>query len=155
MGANKLETVKVLLNAGARIDFQTWSGGTVLTGALENEDSDPEVVRLLLEKWKSSSSSNHEFISFVTYRYKSTTLKWKSIHFVAKMLYRVGTSTGGLVRFLALESGTTPLNLAVVRGDIEIVDPYIENDLGTNAFEICDKFGPFPSVLKVLRDNIS
>ena len=60
--------------------------------------------------------------------------------------------------FLAIISGTTALNHAVMRGDVEIVkillengaDPYIENDLGMNAFDICDKSGPFPSVRKVL-----
>ena len=60
---------------------------------------------------------------------------------------------------LAINSGTTPLNFAVGRGDVEIVkllleagaNPNIENDLGMNAFEICKKFGPFPSVTKVLQ----
>jgi ankyrin repeat protein len=161
MGASKLDTVKVLLNAGARHDFRTFSGGTILTSAVENEDSDPEVVRLLLEKLKSSSNSSHEFMSFVNYRYKSTTLKWKSIHFIAKALHRTGMSSAGLMEFLAFESGTTPLNFAVVRGDVEIVkmllgngaDPYVENDLGMNAFEMCKKCGPFPSVMKVLQKN--
>ena len=45
-----------------------------------------------------------------------------------------------------------------MRGDVEIVKllleygavPYVENDLGMNAFEICEKSGPFPSVRKVL-----
>jgi len=39
---------------------------------------------------------------------------------------------------LLLESGT---------------DPYIENDLGMNAFDICEKFGPFPSVMKALQED--
>jgi hypothetical protein len=97
----------------------------------------------------------------VNYRYKSTTLKWKSIHFIAKALHRTGMSSAGLIRFLAFESGTTPLNFAVVRGDVEIVklllengaDPYVENDLGMNAFEMCKKCGPFPSVMEVLQKN--
>ena len=61
--------------------------------------------------------------------------------------------------YIAVESGTTPLNLAVMRGDVEIVelflengaDPYVENDLGMNAFKICDMSGPFPSVRKALE----
>jgi len=30
-------------------------------------------------------------------------------------------------------------------------DPNVKNDLGMNAFEICENFGPFPSVENVLR----
>ena len=59
-------------------------------------------------------------------------------------------------------STTSALNLAVARGDVEILkillengaDPYIENDLGMNAFEICEKCGPFPSVRKVLWKHV-
>ena len=55
------------------------------------------------------------------------------------------------------------LNYAVIRGDIEIVkillensaDPYIENDLGMNAFDICEKAGPFPSVQRVLEGHLN
>ena len=50
MGANKLETVKVLLDAGASLDYRTFSGGNVLTNSVENEDSDPDVVRIVLER---------------------------------------------------------------------------------------------------------
>ena len=62
---------------------------------------------------------------------------------------------------LALESGTTSLNRAVMRGDVEIVkillengaNPFVQNDLGMNAFEICDRCGPYPSVKKVLLEK--
>jgi len=157
MGANKLETVKVLLNAGARLDFRTFAGGTILTGAVENEDSDPEVVRLILEKLKSSSNSK-TFTSLVNYQKKSSTLKWKSIYFIAKALYRTGISKTELMISLAISAGSTPLNLAVIRGDVEIVklllengaNPYVENDLGMNAFDVCDTVGPFPKVRSAL-----
>ena len=51
--------------------------------------------------------------------------------------------------------------LATIRGDVEIVkillengaDPYIENDLGMNALDICNMFGPFPSLRKALLEN--
>ena len=99
------------------------------------------------------------FSSIVNYKRSSTTLKWKGIYCVAKVLYRTGVSKTGLMEFLAVESGTAPLNHAVMRGDVEIVkillehgaDPYIENDLGMNAFDICRKAGPYRSVMKALH----
>ena len=50
-----------------------------------------------------------------------------------------------------IDSETYALNLSVLRGNVEIVleygaNPYVENDLGMNAFENCDIAGPFPSV---------
>ena len=33
-------------------------------------------------------------------------------------------------------------------------DPYVENDLGMNAFEICEKYGPFLSVKKALSKHV-
>ena len=96
----------------------------------------------------------------MNYKKSSTTLKWKGIYFVAKALYRTGVSKTGLMQSLAIDSGTSALNLAVMRGDVEIVkillengaDPYIENDVGMNSFDMCDVSGPFPSVAKALRE---
>ena len=67
------------------------------------------------------------------------------------------------MKFLAFEAGTTALNFAVIRGDVEIVkillendaDPYVENDLGMNAFDLCDKAGPFPSVKRALQEHVN
>ena len=162
MGANKFKTVKTLLGAGASLDFRTFSGGNVLTGAVENEDSDPDVVRKILEKLKSSCSPK-EFASIVNYKRTSTTMKWKGIYFVAKAIYRTGISKSGLMSFLAVESGTTALNQAVMRGDVEIVkillengaDPYIENDLRMNAFDMCNNAGPFPTVYRTLQEHLN
>ena len=161
MGANKLETVKVLLDAGASLDFRTFSGGNALTGAVENEDSDPAVVRTILEKFKSSYSPK-ELSSIVNVKRSPTTIKWKGIYFVAKALYRTGISKTGLMKYLAVECGTTALNHAVMRGDIEIVkillengaDPYVENDLAMNAFDLCNNAGPFPSVYRALQKHV-
>ena len=99
----------------------------------------------------------------MNYKRKSTTLKWKGIYFVAKVLYRTGASKTGLMQSLATDCGTSALNLAVIRGDVEIVkillengaDPYILNDLGMNAFDICNKTGPFPSVYCALQEHVN
>ena len=56
----------------------------------------------------------------------------------------------------------TALHYAVRRGDSEIVkmlldagaDPYIESDLGLDAFQICEKFGPFPRVQKIMFQHV-
>ena len=97
----------------------------------------------------------------MNYRRKPQTFKWKCIYVGAKVLYRTGITTSGLIGHVAIEAGTCALNLAVTRGDVEIVkillengaDPYVESDLGMNAFETCEKCGPFPSVLKALRKH--
>ena len=99
----------------------------------------------------------------VNYRYKASTLKWRVLYLVSKNLNRTGLSKSGLMYAMSLWPGTTALNYAVMRGDVEIVkillengaDPYVENDLGMNAFDICEKAGPFPSVIKVLRKHLN
>jgi ankyrin repeat protein len=58
--------------------------------------------------------------------------------------------------------GTAALCYAVSRGDVEIVkillengaDPYVGNDLGMNAFDICEEAGPFPSVRRALKEHV-
>ncbi len=67
MGANKLETVKVLLDAGASLDYRTFTGSNVLINAVDNEDADPNVVRIILEKLKSSCRSK-EFSPIMNYK---------------------------------------------------------------------------------------
>ena len=120
------------------------------------------VVRIVLEKMKSSCSPK-EFSSIVNYKRTSTTIKWKGIYLVARTLYRAGLTNTGVLHSLASDSGSSALNLAVRRGDVEIVkillengaDPYVENDLGMNAFDICNKAGPFPSVNRALQEHVN
>ena len=94
MGANKVETVKVLLDAGASLDYRTFTGNNVLMNAVDNEDSDPDVVRIVLEKMKSSYSEN-KFTSIVNLRLQASTFKWKVLYFVSKNLNRAGLSESG------------------------------------------------------------
>jgi len=136
----------------------------VLTNAVGNEDSEPEVVRVILKSLESFyGDGNTGFKSIANYRCRATTFKRKGIEFVAKAMHRTGLIRSKLMTYVATKAGTTALKLAVVRGDVEIVkillehgaDPYVENDLGMNAFEICKKFGPFPIVNRVLRKHIT
>jgi ankyrin repeat protein len=164
-GAQKLETVKILLGAGAGLAFRTFAGGTALSCAVDNEDGDPELVRLVLSMYKAMYFGRDKvlsFKSFINNKRQPTTTKWKSIYLVARTMWRMGLAKTGLMFSFAIESGSTPLNSAVIRGDVEIVklllkhgaDPYIENDLGMNAFEICERCGPFPSVMGVLGEHV-
>ena len=64
-----------------------------------------------------------------------------------------------LVNRLAQGAGLTALHYAARRGDVEIVtllleigaDPRIKNEMGLDSFGISEKFGPFPSVRRVLE----
>ena len=61
MGANKLETVKVLLDAGASLDYRTFSGGNVLTGAVETKIQ----ILMLFESFLRNSSHHAVRKSFL------------------------------------------------------------------------------------------
>ena len=99
--------------------------------------------------------------SSVNYRMRSQSTKWKVLRGCAKLAVRCRLVKSVLSHRLAHGAGLTALHYAARRGDVEIVkillengaDPYVENDLSMNAFEICEKFGPFPSVRKVLWNH--
>jgi len=160
MGANKFETVSVLLKRNARLDVVTHSGFSVLMAACANEDSDPQTVKAILDDFR-GLGENHGLDGDINYRMRSRTTKWKLLRGAAKLLVRTGLLKSNLMSRLANSAGMTALHYAARRGDVEIVkllleagaDPYVENDLGMNAFEICEKSGPFPSVTKALYDT--
>ena len=161
MGPNNLETVQFLLDFGARTNMKTSTGGTVLTTIVENEDSDPETLRLILRRLRSSTMTDTNFLRELNYRREPQTMKWRVVYFAAKSAFRFGTSSC-LLQKLAIEAGGTPLNSAILRGDVEIVkillehgaDPYMENHLQMNAFRINECCGPFPKIEQVLHSFI-
>ena len=54
LGQNKLDTIHRLLKAGADLKTLNNSGASYLMLACSNEDSDPKVVRFLLENMEGS-----------------------------------------------------------------------------------------------------
>ena len=72
----------------------------------------------------------------------SQSTKWKILRGCAKLAVRCRLIKSMLAHRLAHGAGLTALHYAARRGDVEIVtllleagaDPYIENDLGMNAF---------------------
>ena len=98
----------------------------------------------------------------MNYRMNPSTFKWKALILFRRSESHGGISKSGLMHTMSLWSGTTALNDAAMRGDVEIVkillengaDPYVENDLGMNAFDICKISGPFPSVQRALLKHV-
>ena len=150
MGANKVKSVKFLCESGARVGVMTHAGFSVLMAACANEDSDPMVVKEILSRMDRRS---------VNYRMRSQSIKWRVLRGCAKWMVRGGLLKSVLAHRLAHGAGLTALHYAARRGDVEIVtllleagaDPYVENEMGLNSFDITRKFGPFPSVSKILR----
>ena len=92
---------------------------------------------------------------------RSQSTKWKILRGCAKLAVRCRLVKSMLSHRLAHGAGLTALHYAARRGDVEIVtllleagaDPYVENEMGLSSFDISDKFGPFPSVSKALREH--
>ena len=128
----------------------------MLMAACANEDSDPKVVKLLLKLYNRVYDLGLD--GDVNFQVRSRTLKWKVLRGTAKMLVRANVVNSALASRLAHGAGMTALHYAARRGDVEIVkllleagaDPYIENEMGLNSFDISDKFGPFPSITKTM-----
>ena len=125
--------------------------------ACKNEDSDPKVVKLLLKLFDRVDDLGLD--GDINFQVRSRTLKWKLLRGTAKVMARGHVVRSALTDRLAHGAGLTALHYAARRGDVEIVkilleagaDPYIENEMGLNSFDITRKFGPFPSVMRVLN----
>jgi ankyrin repeat protein len=163
LGRSKFESTKFLLDSGADVRMRTDAGRSVLVAACTNPDSNPDIVKLILHHLRNSCESVEEFVRFVNLGCNPITLKWKTIHFVSKCLFRVfEANSSGYVSSIALNSGATPLHCAVNRGDFEIVkllldagaDALVKNSLGQDCFHLCEMYGPFPEVEDLLLTSV-
>ena len=155
MGPHKDETVQTFVKCGAHVNHTNAAGVSILIASCSNEDADPSVVKQILNELDMVGSSG------LNYQIESRTTRWKLLRGTAKLMIRGGFTKSLLANRLANGAGLTSLHYAARRGDVEIVtllleagaDPYIKNEMGLNSFGICEKFGPFPSVRKVLQEH--
>ena len=155
IGPHKDETVRNLLKFGARLNLLNDAGVSILIASCSNEDADPSVVKQILNGIDMESAGG------INYQIQSRTRKWKLLRGCAKLIVRGDFVKSVLATRLAYGAGLTALHYAARRGDVEIVtllleagaDPYLENEMGLNSFDITEKFGPFPSVMRVLNKS--
>ena len=148
-GPKRLKLTKYLLDRGANMNVLSHSGSSVLLAACDNEDADPDVIRLILD-----CAENQ--LSFVNFKRNAQTLKWKIINLIANISFRFISQSKGVLKYLAEDAGETALHEAVRRGDMEIVelllsegaDPSFKNDLGQDAAAMCTSFPELRGVLK-------
>ena len=131
----------------------THGGSSFLIDACSNEDADPDVVKLLLLK---NDDLKYHKNNDVNYKIRAKTLKWKLIRLIARTSLKVFNKSSGLLKSIAVDSGSTALHYAAMRGDMEIVeillskgaDPSLKNDLGQDAAGMCKSFPELRGVLE-------
>ena len=161
-GPNKIPTVKILLDKGADLLAVTYAGNTTLTSAAENEDADPDMLRLVLTALKSlhSAPGTATVTVGINTRRKPRKMASKFVRLVCRVLRWTGIGRGSsLVEIIAHDSGGTALHAAAIRGDAAAVqvlieagaDPRIRTATGLDVLAISRVFGPFPRVEQELK----
>jgi hypothetical protein len=146
MGPHRLELVKLLLDHGASMSLKNYSGASILMSLCSSEDCDPEIVKLVCTTEK----------RIVNYQRHGKSLKWRNMYRLARALTRTKLSKSGLMLSLARACGSTALQYAVRRGDVDVVnlllrhgaDPTMKNDLGKSPVDYCDDFPELRGALK-------
>ena len=157
MGSSNQEVIEFLISKGANTFRRTNTGSSLIVTASSNEDADLEMVKMLLQTVCGKPSRKSRTILNEQLRPVSTW--WRVTYMTSKMLVRTGLTNAAMYRILADEPGTTALSYAVMRGDEDLTrlllkygaDPRIKNDMGLNAMDLCEKYGPYPNVLRCLN----
>ena len=137
-------------NPNARLDV----GYSILTCAAENPDSEPVVVRRILDALEKLSVSKEQLAPMINAPARPRTNMWRCILGTASVMKFVGLSDHALVGGRNMWLGATALHCACRRGDAEVVeiliqygaDPGVRDGFGRSASDICEAFGPFPVV---------
>lgn len=162
MGSHKYAVTKHLLDVGASVHALSKTGGTILSAACDNVDADPATLRLLIahlthEDRATARGGGVNERAHV----RGRSLKWTLIYTLLKAMYSCGLARSGLFVDIAMECGVTPLQCVLIRdGDYEAVDlllseggadPHRRNDLGYDAFDLCNLYGPYPQISERLE----
>jgi ankyrin repeat protein len=146
-GRAGLEIAKLLIKKGANVNHVNSNGMSTLGCATFGEDSNPEMVQLLIDNGAD-----------VNYRLKPTSRYWKTIYGTMNFARRCG-SKNLIGRHDSQNPKMTPLNMAARNGNAAAAavllragaDADIGNHLGIKPREMCEKFAPFPAFVDVLE----
>ena len=122
VGQNKLAVISWLLENGANLWCRSHLGGTVLTAAVVNVDTDPAVVRMLLGELSKRSCALHPYLLEINWGCQAQTVKMRLVEVLFTTLYRYRLSHKALVVGLARGVGCTALHLSAERGDREVFE---------------------------------
>jgi ankyrin repeat protein len=147
----RVEVAKFLLQKGASLNDEEFTGQTILHAISKSDDTDLDFVREILKKLETPSI-------YVNQKMKGKTLKWRCWYRFARFCTRTGCSRSGLLENLAFQSGSTSLHFAVRNGDVDLVNlllahganPSIKNHLGMSPLDCCNAFPEIRGALKKL-----
>ena len=134
LGANKLDVVKVLIENGASPDVLSNSGSSVLTNAVENVDSGPDLIEYILKRVSKNRG--------VHYRQAAKTTKFQVAMKLSVVLTRMGQfKHHARMSYVAHRSGRTALHCAMRNGDVEIIEILLSEGANLN---VKDNLGMTP-----------
>ena len=140
MGPRRVEIVKILLDNGAKLDYRTDTGGSILSNICSCVDGSPELIQFVFDRMSHTLRKQE-----VNFQNQAQTFKWKAIHRIARFLVRNKLTHSGLAEGLARIGGSTALHSAVRSGDVDVVnlllqygaDPSLKNALGMSSVDFC------------------
>ena len=146
----KFEIMKVFAKIGAKFDQLNHQGQSLLSLLCKSDDTDPKTLEFVLER---CSGVN------VNARMKYQSLSSLIEHTAVLLRYRMGIRASNHLKTQANDLGSTALQHAVSRGDLEIVETLlkhgarvdIKNKLGKTMMSYC---GAFPEIKGAIQRHL-